>query len=104
MPDLGGEEVFREMQRLRSDILVILASGFKELAWKAITAESKELEIRGRAALSSGAVGKLPLGTDLIYGPDLPRRRANALRNVKEERIVVVQGWFESLESNSQKR
>ena len=30
MPEMGGEEVFRELRRLRSDICVILSSGYNE--------------------------------------------------------------------------
>ena len=30
MPEMGGEEVFRELRRLRSDLCVILSSGYNE--------------------------------------------------------------------------
>ena len=31
MPDLSGEEVFRELRRIRSDAKVLLSSGYNEL-------------------------------------------------------------------------
>jgi len=30
MPEMGGEEVFRELRRLRDDVSVILSSGYDE--------------------------------------------------------------------------
>ncbi|NLI32411.1 MAG: response regulator, partial [Deltaproteobacteria bacterium] len=30
MPEMGGEETFRELRKLRSDVRVILSSGYNE--------------------------------------------------------------------------
>ncbi len=73
---------------------LLTETGFKELVWTDVTGESIDLLRQlGTAAKSAPP----PLSLHLIIG-DFGEKLANALRNLEEDRIAVVQGIFEHAE------
>ena len=66
-------------------------AGFRELVWHDVTAQYLG-EYRKLAARTADPAGAPPLGVQLILGPDAGRMRKNVVRNLDEQRIVLVQG------------
>lgn len=73
------------------DIRDLLAkSGFCETIWRDVTAQYLD-EYRKLADKTADPSGPPPLGVHLILGPDAGRMRRNVVRNLEEQRIVLVQ-------------
>jgi SAM-dependent methyltransferase len=68
-------------------------TGFTEVAWVDVSAASLEW-FRGRAAATAQG-GLPPLGLHLLLGEDFGPMFRNQVRNLEEERIVVIQAVFD---------
>ena len=74
---------------------LIAGIGFEESAWINETASALRW-FRERLAAADAASGELPpLGLYLVLGADLGQMFRNLARNLREDRVVVVQGVFE---------
>lgn len=72
---------------------LLAAIGFKELAWVDETASAAEwFQRRSRAKPSEGS---LPPGLTLLMGPDSGEMFQNQVRNLRENRITLIQSVFE---------
>ncbi len=69
---------------------VLAAAGFREMIWRDVTAQYLG-EYRKLAKKTADPAGPPPLGLHLILGPDAGRMRQNVVRNLEEQRIVLVQ-------------
>jgi SAM-dependent methyltransferase len=69
---------------------VLAKAGFREMIWRDVTAQYLG-EYRKLAAKTADPTGPPPLGVHLILGPDAGRMRKNVVRNLEEQRIVLVQ-------------
>jgi len=73
------------------DVRDLLAkSGFRELIWRDVTAQYLR-DYRKLADKTADPGGPPPLGVHLILGPDAGKMRKNVVRNLEEQRIVLVQ-------------
>ena len=80
-------------ERLREDIL---SRGFDEIAWRDVTEPSLEWFRNVVESMQSRpADAPPPLGLNLLMGAETPTKAANAVRNLEEDRIAVVQGVYE---------
>jgi hypothetical protein len=70
----------------------ILRSGFRELAWRDVSASAHEWWRTRRAATAQDAPS--PLGLHLFLGADTGQMFQTMMRNLDEERITVVQALF----------
>ena len=66
-------------------------AGFREMVWHDTTAQYID-EYRKLAAKTADPAGPPPLGVHLILGPEAGQMRKNVVRNLEEQRIVLVQG------------
>ena len=74
---------------------LIAGIGFEESAWINETASALRW-FRERLAAADAASGELPpLGLYLVLGAELGQMFRNLARNLREDRVVVVQGVFE---------
>lgn len=78
-----------DARRLLKDVV-----GFKEVVWEDKT-ESVTEWIKQMIKRSQTSGGPPPLGIHVIVGPQWPEMINNALRNLEEGRITVVQSMFE---------
>lgn len=69
---------------------LLAKAGFRELIWRDVTAQYLG-EYRKLAAKTAAPTGPPPLGLHLILGPDASLMRKNVVRNLEEQRIVLVQ-------------
>jgi len=70
-------------------------AGFDEVIWKDVTALSREwFEAQLKSLASRPKDAPPPLGLNLLMGESAAVKLNNNLRNLKEERIEVVQGVF----------
>lgn len=72
---------------------LLIETDFSELVWTDTTSESLDWfqeKLEMMAARPAGAPP--PLGLNLLMGQDTPEKMKNVVRNLEEERIVVVQG------------
>ena len=69
---------------------LLAKAGFREMIWRDVTAQYLR-EYRKLAANSADPDGPPPLGLHLILGPDAGRMRKNVVRNLEEQRIVLIQ-------------
>ena len=69
---------------------LLAAAGFRELIWRDVTAQYLG-EYRKLAAKTASSDPPPPLGVHLILGPDSGLMRQNVVRNLEEQRIVLVQ-------------
>lgn len=101
----GGEEVIFPVPWARDGSIsflgepenmrrLIRASGFRELAWSDETAGGLAWFER-RLATMDAASAPPQLGLHLILGPDARAMFQNLVRNLREQRIAVVQAVFE---------
>jgi SAM-dependent methyltransferase len=65
-------------------------AGFREMIWRDVTAQYLG-EYRKLAEKTAGPEAPPPLGVHLILGPDAGSMRRNVVRNLEEQRIVLVQ-------------
>ncbi len=65
-------------------------AGFQELVWRDVTAASLEW-LRPRLALLAAQPTPPPLGLHLFLGSDADKMLQTAVRNLEEDRIVVVE-------------
>jgi SAM-dependent methyltransferase len=72
---------------------LLAAQGLVELEWRDRSAPSREW-FRERIAAGRGATASPPLGVHLMLGPDAGRAIGNLLRNLDEERVVVIMAVF----------
>ncbi len=82
---------------LQPEILraLITQAGFKEITWVDVT-KSAVAKFKGRVAPTQPVPEVRPsLGLHLIFGPDLAQMVENQMRNVEENRTVVIQGVFD---------
>jgi MPBQ/MSBQ methyltransferase len=70
---------------------LLAESGFREMVWHDATAQYLD-EYRKVAAHSANPSGPPPLGVHLILGPEAGQMRKNVVRNLEDQRIVLVQG------------
>lgn len=72
---------------------LLVETSFTELAWTETTDASLEW-FRGKLEkmAARSADSSPPLGLNLLMGQDTPEKMKNVVRNLEEERIVVVQG------------
>ena len=70
---------------------LLAKAGFREMIWHDVTAQYKD-EYRKIAAQTADPAGPPPLGVHLILGPEAGEMRRNVVRNLEEQRIVLVQG------------
>lgn len=70
---------------------LLAKAGFREMIWHDVTAQYKD-EYRKLAAQTADPAGPPPLGVHLILGPEAGEMRRNVVRNLEEQRIVLVQG------------
>ena len=70
---------------------LLAKAGFREMIWHDVTAQYKD-EYRKLAAQTADPAGPQPLGVHLILGPEAGEMRRNVVRNLEEQRIVLVQG------------
>ncbi len=68
---------------------IIEASGFEIRDWENTSARSLEWFVRAAQRLQSGSAP--PLGIGLLMGPTAKDKFANIVRNLREERIIVLQ-------------
>jgi ubiquinone/menaquinone biosynthesis C-methylase UbiE len=81
--------------RRPADVRAILERlGFNALTWEDETALAIEWYQQRLAATQSGSSSPAPLGLHLLLGDDADEMFRNVLRNLKEDRVVVVQGVF----------
>jgi ubiquinone/menaquinone biosynthesis C-methylase UbiE len=81
--------------RPSSEIRSLLAEiGFQELEW----VDDREAVLTGSQAPAPGEPqrGPRPFAA-LLLGPQLPEMQRNAMRNLREERLAIVQAVFERL-------
>ena len=72
---------------------MLAAAGFRELAWRDVTAPSVEWF---RERVSSGSRGgPPPIGLHLLLGRGIGEALATLLRNLEEGRVSVVMGLFQ---------
>ncbi len=84
-------------QLLPPEILraLIKQAGFTEIAWVDVT-KSVVAGFKERIASTQPAPeARSALGLHLIFGPDLAQMVENQMRNVEENRTVVIQGVFD---------
>ncbi|MBW2675317.1 MAG: methyltransferase domain-containing protein [Deltaproteobacteria bacterium] len=82
---LAGQDALREMLR---------EAGFEELLWRDVTERSLEW-FRGVVAAIKPRKDDAPrLGLNLLMGKTAADKSKNIIRNLKEDRIRVVQGVF----------
>lgn len=74
---------------------LITDAGFTEVAWLDTTAAALEWYQQMAAPPSAAAAGIPPPGLHLLLGPDLPEMGRNLVRNLQEQRIVVVEARFD---------
>lgn len=74
------------MQRRESE------TGFRELAWRDVTAQAKEGVARQTA---NAAPGTATPGLHLLFGPRFAEIGANHARNLQEDRIAIIQAVLE---------
>jgi SAM-dependent methyltransferase len=94
VPWARGQEIsfLRPPEEVRA---LIAGIGFEESAWINETASALRW-FRERLAAADAASGELPpLGLYLVLGADLGQMFRNLARNLREDRVVVVQGVFE---------
>ncbi len=70
---------------------LLAKSGFREMIWHDVTPQYID-EYRKIAAQTADPEGPPPLGIHLILGPDAGAMRKNVVRNLEEQRIIVIQG------------
>lgn len=70
---------------------LLAKAGFREMVWHDATAQYID-EYRKLAAKTADPAGPPPLGVHLILGPEAGQMRKNVVRNLEEQRIVLVQG------------
>jgi SAM-dependent methyltransferase len=70
---------------------LLAKAGFREMIWHDVTAQYMD-EYRKLAAQTADPAGPPPLGVHLILGPEAGEMRRNVVRNLEEQRIVLVQG------------
>jgi len=70
---------------------LLAKAGFREMVWHDVTARYLA-EYRKAAARTASPAGPPPLGVQLILGPEAGHMRKNVVRNLDENRIVLVQG------------
>ncbi|MGD2139189.1 MAG: methyltransferase domain-containing protein [Burkholderiales bacterium] len=70
---------------------LLAKAGFREMIWQDVTAQYLE-EYRRLAARTADTAQRPPLGVQLILGPDAGKMRKNVVRNLEDQRIVLVQG------------
>ena len=70
---------------------VLAKAGFREMIWHDVTAQYMD-EYRKLAARTSDPGEPPPLGLHLILGPEAGEMRRNVVRNLEEQRIVLIQG------------
>ncbi len=70
---------------------LLAKSGFREMIWHDVTPQYID-EYRKIAAQTADPEGPPPLGIHLILGPDAGKMRKNVVRNLEEQRIIVIQG------------
>ncbi|WP_254766014.1 class I SAM-dependent methyltransferase [Salinilacihabitans rarus] len=77
---------------------IVLDRGFDEAAWRDVTGPSLEWFRNVVESMQSRpADAPPPLGLNLLMGAETPIKAANVVRNLEEERIVVVQGVYERI-------
>jgi ubiquinone/menaquinone biosynthesis C-methylase UbiE len=69
-------------------------AGFRELAWKDLTAEARAWW-RRRMEAAAAHKAPPPLGIHLLLGPAAPTIMGNLMRSLDEDRVSVIQGVFE---------
>ena len=75
--------------------LAVESAGLRMLQWQDVTSSSQQWFEARLAAMKATAPGQLPpLGINLVMGADAAAKAQNALRNLQEHRIEVVQGVF----------
>jgi SAM-dependent methyltransferase len=80
-------------ERLRE---AIHEHGFDEVVWRDVTGPSLEWFRNVVESMQSRpADAPPPLGLNLLMGAETPTKAANVVRNLEEDRIVVVQGVYE---------
>ncbi len=73
---------------------LIKRAGFKELAWVDVT-KSTIAEVKERlASVQPKPTVRPSLGLHLLFGPDFAQMVQNQMRNVEENRTVVIQAVF----------
>lgn len=70
---------------------LLARAGFREMIWHDVTAQYVD-EYRKLAAQTADPGGPPPLGIHLILGPEAGQMRRNVVRNLEEQRIVLIQG------------
>ncbi|HUU71280.1 MAG TPA: methyltransferase domain-containing protein [Burkholderiales bacterium] len=70
---------------------LLAKAGFREMIWRDVTAQYLN-DYRKAAARTASPSGPPPLGVQLILGPEAGEMRKNVVRNLDENRIVLVQG------------
>lgn len=86
-----------DISSLRTPVEVrtlITKAGFKELSWIDETEVALEW-FKQRLAAAAAPAGGPPLGLHLLLGEDFRAMFHNVLRNLEEQRAVVIQGVFE---------
>jgi hypothetical protein len=75
--------------------LVVTNTGFEEIAWIDETAVAFDWFKQRLAAVAAAPGGPPPLGLHLLLGADFAAMFRNQLRNLEEQRAVVIQGVFQ---------
>lgn len=79
--------------RQPDEIRELLAeTGYSEVVWNDVTNRALELT---RKRHDEAAEFATPLGLNVIVPKDVPKKVANSLKNLEEEKIVVIQAVFE---------
>jgi hypothetical protein len=74
--------------------MLIKGTGFKEIAWVAMNT-SAVAGVKERLAAIQATSGVQPsLGPHVLFGPDFAQMLQNHMRNVEEDRTIVIQGVF----------
>jgi ubiquinone/menaquinone biosynthesis C-methylase UbiE len=83
-------------ERLRE---LVIDLGFDEVVWRDVTDRSLDWFRDVVASMQSRPPdAPPPLGLNLLMGSESPAKAENVVRNLEEERIVVVQGAYERVE------
>lgn len=81
---------------------IILGRGFDEVTWRDVTEPSLGWFRDVVASMRSRpADAPPPLGLNLLMGEETPTKATNVVRNLEEDRIVVVQGVYERVDDPS---
>lgn len=72
---------------------VLKTCGFEELVWQDVTQETKKMAEKGKALLNREQLP--PLSIHIVVPEEAPLKAANMLKNLEEERTLVVKAVYQ---------